>query len=321
MKYRKNSEYSKESLEKQTGSKIEITSEKDFLNRREFLKNTSQVASTSVLFGFAANPIFKEADLLGKVTAEKNALSYNNFYEFSLDKEEVKSKVEKWNLDVQQWKVQVEGLCEKTGSYSIDELVKMSGGSQEERVYRFRCVEGWSMVLPWGGFELAKLINTLKPKSKAKYIYFQSFKDSKVAPNIENLNYPWPYQEGLLLEEALNPLAFIATGLYGKPLPKQSGAPLRLVVPWKYGFKSIKSIVKIGFTDNQPKTLWNELAPKEYGFFANVNPKVDHPRWSQATERVIDGKLFPTRQPTLMFNGYEKQVASLYQGLDLSKNY
>lgn len=298
-----------------------ITPEELFLNRRQFLKNSAEFGGTIFLGGFVGNPQFTEA-LVGKhLTEEKLALSHNNFYEFSLDKAEVKNKVESWKLDTASWRVEVTGLVDKAGKYSIEDLIKMAGGSQEERVYRFRCVEAWSMVLPWGGFELGKLVTALKPQSKARYIVFQSFKDSKIGPNIDRLSYPWPYQEGLTLEEAKHPLAFLATGIYGKPLPKQSGAPIRLVVPWKYGFKSIKSITKIIFIDEKPKTLWNELAPKEYGFYANVNPNVDHPRWSQARETIIDGKFLPTRQKTLLFNGYEKEVKDLYKNLDLVANF
>lgn len=264
------------------------------------------------------NDKYKAGDL--KITKEDVATSYNNFYEFSLEKDEVKKKVAAWNLSAD-WQVDVGGLVENKKTYKVSDLINMAGGL-EERVYRFRCVEAWSMVVPWTGFPLANLIDKLKPKANAKYVRFQTFGDKKIGPNIGGLpNYPWPYTEGLTLAEAKNPLTLIATGMYGKPLPKQNGAPLRLVVPWKYGFKSIKSIVKIDFTEDQPKTLWNELAPSEYGFYANVNPKVDHPRWSQASERILDTSLFPKRQPTLLFNGYEKEVADLYKGLDLAKNY
>jgi len=270
------------------------------------------------LFSPKPNDKFKAGDL--KLTKEGVATSYNNFYEFSLEKGEVKTKVESWKLDPD-WSVEVGGLVENKKSYKVQELVEMAGGL-EERVYRFRCVEAWSMVVPWAGFPLANLIEKLKPKASARYVRFQTFADKKIGPNIGGLSgYPWPYTEGLTIEEAKHPLTLIATGMYGKPLPKQNGAPIRLVVPWKYGFKSIKSIVKIDFVENQPKTLWNELAPKEYGFYANVNPKVDHPRWSQASERILDTSFFPKRQETLMFNGYEKEVARLYNGLDLAKNF
>jgi sulfoxide reductase catalytic subunit YedY len=308
-----------------------ITPEYMFLNRRQFMKN-SLLTSALMAFPFRSfagvsltgaklNEKFKTLLNGDTMTAEEIATSYNNFYEFSLEKDEVHKKVEKWDLDPN-WKIEVSGLVAKPHSYSLEELVSLAGGSIEERIYRFRCVEAWSMVVPWSGFPLANLIEKLKPKASAKYIKFQTFSDSKIGPNLSHLsNYPWPYTEGLTIEEAKNPLVLIATGMYGKVLPKQNGAPLRLVVPWKYGFKSIKSIVKIEFTDKQPLTLWNTLAPKEYGFYANVNPTVDHPRWSQASERILDKAFFPKRKPTLLFNGYENEVAYLYKGLDLKTNF
>ncbi len=297
-------------------SENEVTPESVYLERRKFIQT-----GMAALAGFAVNPNFAKVDSDRKLTEEKLATSYNNFYEFSLEKGEVKTKVEDWKLNDKDWKIEVTGLVDTKKTFSIEELIKLAG-AEEERIYRFRCVEGWSMVLPWDGVELGKIIKALKPKPTAKYVVFQSYSDKKVFSNMSNLPYyPWPYQEGLTIEEAMNPLALIATGMYGKKLPKQNGAPIRLVVPWKYGFKSIKSIVKIEFSDKQPKTLWNELAPNEYGFYANVNPTVDHPRWSQASERVLDGKFFPTKIPTKMFNGYESEVAGLYKGLDLKKNY
>jgi len=305
----------------------EITPENLFWNRRAFLK-ASLAAGVGAAFpyhGYAATlSTLNEKFKLGgeKQTPEDIATSYNNFYEFSLEKEAVKKNVETWKLDAKTWKIEVGGLVDKKKTYSLEELIGLAGGSLEERVYRFRCVEAWSMVVPWTGFPLAKLVEKLQPQKKAKFIQFQTFADTKIGTNMSGLaGYPWPYTEGLTIEEAMNPLALVATGLYQKPLPKQNGAPLRLVVPWKYGFKSIKSIVKIEFTDAQPKTLWNQLNPSEYGFYANVNPKVDHPRWSQATERILDKSFFPKRKPTLMFNGYESEVAHLYKGLDLAKNY
>ncbi len=306
---------------------LEVTPEEVFNSRRSFIKTgVYSLASVTALNlpegALAASSSDTVPIVPGLIpTKESLATSYNNFYEFSLDKKEVSEKVAKWDLKTADWRVEVSGIGVKTQSFSVADLIKLGGG-EEERVYRFRCVEAWSMVVPWKGFSLGKMITALNPSKSSKYIKFQTFSDRKIGPNIANLpHYPWPYTEGLTMEEALHPLSFIATGMYNKALPKQNGAPLRLVVPWKYGFKSIKSIVKIEFTDQQPKTLWNELAPKEYGFYANVNPKVDHPRWSQAMERVLDGKFFPTRIPTLLFNGYEKEVAGLYKGLDLVKNY
>lgn len=305
---------------------LKVTPEHIYMNRRELMKDASialaafGTSSLWPVFGHAAlkypakaNAAFGVGDL--KLTKEDLATSYNNYYEFSLEKNGVKPLAEKWKIP-SPWKVEVTGLVEQKKSYTVDELAEMAGGI-EERVYRFRCVEAWSMVVPWTGFPLASLIAKLKPKKEAKFIALYSYADPKDMPNIKGQpQYPWPYTEGLRLDEANNPLSLLATGLYGKPLAGQNGAPIRLIVPWKYGFKSIKSIVKIEFTDKQPKTLWQDLAPTEYGFYANVNPDVPHPRWSQATERVLDGKLFPTRIKTLKFNGYEKEVAHLYAGMD-----
>jgi sulfoxide reductase catalytic subunit YedY len=315
----------------------EVTPEDIYMNRRQLMKagtlsaamgwitlnwpQALQAAEMKKLV-FKQNKSFVVNDKDRPLTKEDLAVSYNNFYEFSLDKGEVKDKVEKWNLNRDTWTVEVSGL--KGGAkkkLDVQSLIQMGGGL-EERIYRFRCVEAWSMVVPWTGFPLAELIKKLDPDPKAKYVRFQTFDDGKIGSNMKGLPYyPWPYVEGLTMEEAMNPLTFIATGMYGKEIPKQNGAPLRLVVPWKYGFKSIKSIVKIDFVETRPVGLWEKLASDEYGFYANVNPKVSHPRWSQATERVLDGKFFPTRIPTLMFNGYEKEVGGLYKGLDLTKNY
>lgn len=308
-----------------------ITPEHLFLNRRLFMKHSLWIASLLSLpldvlakLDFSKikiNPKYKDLFQGDELTKESIATSYNNFYEFSLEKDEVKGVVEKWTLP-STWKIEIGGLIEKPQTLSLEDLVSLAGGTLEERVYRFRCVEAWSMVVPWVGFPLEALVTKLKPKKNAKYIKFQSFGDSKMAPNISAMpRYPWPYTEGLTIEEAMNPLTLMATGMYGKPLPKQNGAPLRLIVPWKYGFKSIKSIVRIDFTEQQPKTLWNQLAPDEYGFYANVNPNVPHPRWSQARERILDTSFLPKKKPTLIFNGYEKEVASLYKGLDLKKHY
>jgi methionine sulfoxide reductase catalytic subunit len=313
-------------------SESEVTPEEVYRNRREFMKDTATFAGSigalSLLPEFAdaapatypakQNPAFAGKDL--KLTKMELATSYNNFYEFSLEKGGVKPLAEKWKMP-SPWKVEVTGLSAAKKSYTLDELIELGGGL-EERIYRFRCVEAWSMVVPWTGFPLAALIAKLKPQKEAKYVAFTSHMDEKQMPNIKGQpSYPWPYTEGLRMDEAMHPLTMVATGIYGKPLPGQNGAPIRLVVPWKYGFKSIKSIVRIEFRKDEPKTLWNRLAPNEYGFYANVNPQVDHPRWSQATERVLDGKLFPTRIKTLMFNGYEKEVAGLYAGMDLKKFY
>jgi sulfoxide reductase catalytic subunit YedY len=268
--------------------------------------------------GFPAkeNPLFPASAL--KPTAYELVTSYNNFYEFGTDKGEPKINANRgWKPEP--WTLEIAGLVRQPGKYDVNDLVGKMGGV-EERVYRHRCVEAWSMVVPWDGFPLARLVALADPKSEAKYLKFTSFMDPKSAVGQREENLDYPYVEGLRLDEAMNELAFIATGIYGKPLPNQNGAPLRLVTPWKYGFKGIKSIVKIEFTATQPKCTWNARAPREYGFYANVNPQVDHPRWSQATEHIIDGSTFPHRQKTFLFNGYEKQVASLYAGLDLTKN-
>lgn len=310
-----------------------VTDEWIYLNRRQLLKSSLAMAGALSMgslwpwtaqaqsLNFKKNPLYLVNDADRPLTSEKDITSYNNFYEFSLDKNEVQDKVKNWKVQ-NPWLVEISGLKSGKKTYDLDQLIKMAGGL-EERIYRFRCVEAWSMVIPWVGFSLAELIKKLEPQSKAKFVRFETFSDRKIGTNMSSLvNYPWPYTEGLTMEEATHPLTFIATGIYGKALRQQNGAPLRLVVPWKYGFKSIKSIVKIEFTEQQPMGLWEKLAREEYGFYANVNPKKEHPRWSQATEKVINSSRFlPKRIPTLMFNGYEKEVASLYKGLDLNKNY
>ena len=242
--------------------------------------------------------------------AEVNA-KYNNFYEFGSHKE-IWQAAQK--LPIRPWMVTIDGDVEKKIEIGVDDLLaKMP---LEERLYRHRCVEAWSMAIPWGGFPLAALVAFAKPLAKAKYVVMETFMDPKIAPGQKQFWYPWPYVEGLTMAEATNDLAFIATGAYGKTMPKQHGSPLRLAVPWKYGFKSVKSIVRFKFSDTRPKTFWEEVQAKEYGFWANVNPKVSHPRWSQAMERVLGTG---DRVPTLLYNGYGDQVASLYEGMDQSE--
>ena len=255
---------------------------------------------------------------LENATSFKDASSYNNFYEFGTDKADPAANAHSLNTD--HWSIDVEGLVQKPGKFGLEELLKMS--PMEERIYRLRCVEGWSMVIPWVGYSLAQLIARVQPLGSAKYVEFVSLADPKTMPFVGSRILDWPYVEALRLDEALHPLTLLAFGMYGEVLPKQNGAPLRLVVPWKYGFKSAKSIVKIRFTEKQPATAWNKAAANEYGFYSNVNPLVDHPRWSQATERRIgeDG-LFAKKRKTLMFNGYEAQVGQLYAGMDLKANY
>jgi methionine sulfoxide reductase catalytic subunit len=268
-------------------------------------------------FKDSLNPAFKLDGV--KLTPEDLVTSYNNFYEWGLAKDQPKDLANRgWKT--QPWSVEIGGSCANPTKIGLDELIRLVG-SVERRNYRHRCVEAWSMVIPWDGFPLAKLVDFAKPKPEAKYVKFTSFFDPANCPGQRSNDFPWPYTEGLTIDEARNELAFIAIGLYGKPLRNQNGAPLRLVVPWKYGFKSAKSLVKIEFVTEQPKTLWNQLAPNEYGFYANVNPNVDHPRWSQKSERVIGAGFFSGKQPTLMFNGYDKQVAHLYAGMDLGKNF
>lgn len=253
---------------------------------------------------------------LDKLTEYKDASSYNNFYEFGTDKSDPAKNAH--TLKTTPWTVEIEGLVKKPGKYTLEDLLKLS--AQEERIYRLRCVEGWSMVIPWVGYSLSELIKRVEPLGSAKYVEFITQADPKTMPFVGSRVLDWPYVEGLRMDEAMHPLTLLSFGMYGEVLPNQNGAPMRLVVPWKYGFKSGKSLVKIRFTDKQPATAWNKAAASEYGFFSNVNPGVDHPRWSQATERRIgeDG-LFAKKRKTLMFNGYEAQVGQLYAGMDLKK--
>jgi sulfoxide reductase catalytic subunit YedY len=313
----------------------EITPEKQYATRRDFLKALGVAGvSAAVLAACQEKPflageeltksggpelesslVSQTADELGDaLTSYEDVISYNNFYEFTTDKEGVVKLAE--NFKTSPWEISIGGLVENPGTLSIAEI--RSRYPVEERIYRMRCVEGWSMVIPWQGFTLSALLEDIKPTSEAKYIRFESIYDPKELPGQKNKYFPWPYVEGLRLDEAYHDLTLLATGLYGKDLLPQNGAPIRLVVPWKYGFKSIKSIVKIDLVDEMPVSLWMDSAPNEYGFYANVNPNVDHPRWSQATERRI-GEF--SRRPTLMFNGYEDEVAGLYEGMDLRVNF
>jgi sulfoxide reductase catalytic subunit YedY len=257
------------------------------------------------------------ASTVEKLTTYGDASSYNNFYEFGTDKADPARNAH--TLKTRPWTVAVEGAVAKPGRFDIDALLKLA--PMEERIYRLRCVEGWSMVIPWVGWSLAELIKRVEPTGNAKFVQFVTLADRTQMPGLRSGVLDWPYVEALRMDEAMHPLTLLAFGMYGEVLPNQNGAPLRLVVPWKYGFKSGKSLVAIRFLDKQPKTSWERAAPEEYGFYSNVNPKVDHPRWSQATERRIgeDGGLFAKRRPTLMFNGYEPQVGQLYAGMDLKK--
>ncbi|MBX3656045.1 MAG: protein-methionine-sulfoxide reductase catalytic subunit MsrP [Ramlibacter sp.] len=253
-----------------------------------------------------------------KVTDYKDASTYNNYYEFGTDKSDPARNAH--TLKTTPWTVEVDGLVKKPAKYHVEDLIKLS--AQEERIYRLRCVEGWSMVIPWVGYSLSELIRKVEPLGNAKYVEFITLADPKTMPFVGSRVLDWPYVEGLRLDEAMNPLTLLTFGMYGEVLPNQNGAPVRLVVPWKYGFKSGKSLVKIRFTEKEPATAWNKAAAQEYGFYSNVNPNVDHPRWSQATERRIgeDG-LFAKKRKTLMFNGYEAQVGQMYAGMDLKKFY
>jgi sulfoxide reductase catalytic subunit YedY len=305
-----------------------VTPEAQYLRRREFLRIFGlglagtllpRAAAQAASGGFPdkLNPAYKLDGV--KLTGYSDVTGYNNFYEWGLSKEEPKDLANKgWKTEP--WTLEIGGLCAKPAKFEVNDLIKAVGGI-EQRNYRHRCVEAWSMVVPWDGFALAKLVALAEPTAEAKFVQFTTFMDPKVCAGQRSSDFSWPYTEGLTIDEAKHELAFLATGIYGKPLPNQNGAPIRLVVPWKYGFKGAKSLVKIDFVAVQPKTLWNEMAPNEYGFYANVNPEVDHPRWSQKSERVIGGGFFGGKQKTLKFNGYEKEVAALYAGLDLRKNY
>ncbi len=242
---------------------------------------------------------------------------YNNFYEFGTEKSDPAANA--GTLRTRPWTLVVDGACEAPGEIGIEDI--LAGFTQEERIYRLRCVEAWAMVIPWVGFPLADLLKRFKPTSEARFVAFETLMDPRQMPGQRRAVLDWPYREGLRIDEAMHPLTILATGLYGRVLPNQNGAPLRLVVPWKYGFKSIKSIVRIRFTERQPPNTWNQMQPEEYGFYANVNPKVDHPRWSQARHRVIGEGLFAPKRETLMFNGYADQVAGLYAGMDLRRDF
>ena len=318
----------------------EITSQRIYQNRRDTLRLMAGGVAGAALAGWAGREAMAQAAVsatprpnklaalqgakstvagalvMDKLTEYKDASTYNNFYEFGTDKADPAKNA--GTLATKPWTVEIEGLVKKPAKYTLEDLLKLS--AQEERIYRMRCVEGWSMVIPWVGYSLAELVKKVEPLGNAKYVEFITLADPKTMPGVGSRVLEWPYVEGLRLDEAMHPLTLLTFGMYGEVLPNQNGAPVRLVVPWKYGFKSGKSIVKIRFTDKEPRTAWNKAASQEYGFYSNVNPAVDHPRWSQATERRIgeDG-LFAKKRPTLMFNGYEALVGQLYAGMDLIK--
>jgi methionine sulfoxide reductase catalytic subunit len=314
----------------------EITPKETYLNRRAFMTGAARVAALGSV-GVAAERFARilaprqAVEAAGSLVTVKSPLSttgealtpledvthYNNFYEFGVDKSDPAKNAGR--MKTRPWTVTVDGLVKTKKTISIDDLLKLH--PLEERVYRHRCVEAWSMVVPWAGYSLSELIKWAEPLPKAKYVQFLSLADSRVMPGLTQINLNWPYSEGLRMDEAMHPLTLLTFGLYGDVLPNQDGAPVRIVVPWKYGFKSAKSIVHIRFTSGQPSTAWNDMAPQEYGFYSNVNPNVDHPRWSQKTERRLGLPLWSQRRTTLMFNGYGDQVASLYTGMDLRKYF
>jgi sulfoxide reductase catalytic subunit YedY len=304
----------------------EITPPEVYFNRRTLLAGALASGASALLRAAQDSPAPGAAlrytrDTRYSVSEPPNKIeeitSYNNFYEFGSDKESPGRNA--YTLRTRPWSVTVHGDAEITGTFDLEDLLKEQ--PLEERIYRFRCVEAWSLVVPWVGFQLSNLLARFKPTSKARYVEFTTLYDPQQMPGQRGAVLNWPYVEGLRIDEAMHPLALMVVGLYGRVLPNQDGAPLRLIVPWKYGFKSIKSIVKIGFTSVQPRTAWNVAAPQEYGFYANVNPQVDHPRWSQATERRIGAPFLAARRPTLPFNGYAEQVAGLYQGMDLRRYF
>lgn len=319
----------------------EITPESIYLSRRQILRGLAGIAGTAALPASALMtpgstdlPLYPGPKWLAprlaaakttytvdeKLTPYSSVITYNNFYEFGLSKEDPFENAQGFNTDP--WKVEITGEVENPGVYNLEDL--LARVDIEERIYRFRCVEAWSMVIPWLGFSLASLVKQFNPTSKAKYVEFVTLQDPDQMPGQRGLfsTIEWPYREGLRMDEALNPLTILAVGVYGQSMPPQNGAPLRLVVPWKYGFKSIKSIVSINFRETMPENTWRQTAAREYGFFANVNPNVDHPRWSQATERRLPSSLFsPNIIDTEMYNGYGDEVSSLYSGMDLSQWY
>ncbi len=293
-----------------TLTQADVTPRSAFLNRRQVMAGLAGIGLAGMSRAAAAEGAL-DPNTWEEIT------SYNNYYEFGTRKDDPAKYAHM--LVTEPWSIKIDGLVDRPGEYDFKDV--MSEMTVEERIYRFRCVEAWSMVIPWNGFELADLLNMAGVQEGAKYVAFETAYRPDEMPGVQYPVLEWPYREGLRLDEAMHPLTIMATGIYDRPIPNQNGAPLRLVVPWKYGFKSIKSIVRITLTDVEPPTSWNMASPREYGFYSNVNPTVDHPRWSQASERQIGGGLFAKRVPTLMFNGYESEVASLYDGMDLSSYY
>ncbi len=315
----------------------EITSKEAYATRREMLRRWSAGAAAAGLAGWGHREAFAQsagavklaalpanqstiqgAMTVEKLTSQKEATTYNNFYEFGTDKSDPARQAH--TLKTSPWSIEIEGLVKKPTRFNLEDVMKW--GAMQERIYRLRCVEGWSMVIPWIGYSMSDLIKRVEPLPSAKFVEFVTQVDPQTMPGVRGGYLDWPYVEGLRMDEAMHPLTLLTFGMYGEVMPKQNGAPVRLVVPWKYGFKSGKSIVKIRFVEKMPLVSWAKAAPQEYGFYSNVNPSVDHPRWSQATERRIgEGGLLDKKRKRLMFNGYEAQVASLYAGMDLVKNF
>ena len=293
----------------------DVTSKADWLNRRQLIAGAAALAATPAMARIEAAASRYSTDEAPNTL--EDITSYNNFYEFGTGKDDPAANA--GGLTTDPWSIEIGGMVDRPGSYGLGDI--LAGAPLEERIYRLRCVEAWAMVVPWIGFELGHLLTKAGVQPSAKYVAFETLVRPEEMPGQSSRFIDWPYREGLRLDEAMHPLTILATGLYGEVLPNQNGAPIRLVVPWKYGFKSIKSIVRITLTDMQPQTTWNMLQPQEYGFFANVNPQVDHPRWSQASERRIGSGFFSSRQDTLMFNGYGDEVAGLYAGQDLAADY
>ena len=308
-------------------TEADVTPESIYKDRRKFMKQGMFALAGGLLASMSPALLAKKLEFIktqygkdDKLTPEEAVTTYNNFYELGTGKDDPVRNASQLKTDG--WTIEVEGHAEKTGKFDLEDIIKKQ--QLEERIYRLRCVEAWSMVIPWVGFSLAEMLKQFKPTSKAKYVEFISIHDPENLKAQSSLfsTIDWPYREGLRMDEAMNELSFMATGLYGKSLPNQNGAPIRLVVPWKYGFKSIKSIVKIRFVEEMPATTWNDIASNEYGFYANVNPNVDHPRWSQASERRLPSNFFNIKKiPTQMFNGYGEQVAHMYKGMDLKRFY
>lgn len=294
----------------------DVTPKAHFLDRRTFLAGTAALGlagPAAARLSYVPSPFSTDET----PNTFEDITTYNNFYEFGTEKGAPAAHASA--LTVDPWSVKIDGMVDRPGDYDLADI--LAGVTLEERIYRFRCVEAWSMVVPWIGFPLGQLLSRVGVRPSAKFVAFETLVRPEEMPEQRGGLLAWPYREGLRIDEAMHPLTILATGLYGEPMPKQNGAPIRLVVPWKYGFKSIKSVVRISLTERQPETTWNMMQPREYGFYSNVNPEVDHPRWSQATERRIDEGLFGGRHPTLKFNGYGELVASLYAGQDLAKDY